>query len=184
MLFIKLILIATLAAIFYQDYRSRMVSAFLFPLAASLFGTLHFLHTDRYVFLISCGINMMFIAVILLILYLYTTLKLKKRFINTSFGIGDLWFFVAVGVGFPTVTFAILFVFSVLFALVLHLLFKQKTQSPALPGIENTYTFTDEKMNTNKHLKKSVPLAGYMSLFFALILSVSAFSNFPSLYLM
>lgn len=183
MLFIKIFLVVTLAVIFYQDYRSRMVSVFLFPAAALLFGTLHFLHTDRYVFLISCGINMAFVAIILLVLYLYTTIKLKKRFLNTSFGMGDLWFFIAISLGFPTVTFAILFVFSVLFSLVLHLFFKQKAQVPVIPDVKRMYTPADEPVNANKHLQKTVPLAGYMSLFFALVFSVSVFCNFPSLYL-
>lgn len=182
MLFIKVLLIAILAVIFYQDYSSRMVSRLLFPLAAVCFGVLHFMHADTRGFLLSTGTNMAFIAIVLLVLYLYSVLKLKTRFINGSFGMGDLWFFIAAGFGFPTVSFVVLFVFSVLFSLLLHLFLKQRIVVISVSQLKKQEVSSENK-EENHFSGETVPLAGYMSLFFALILTISVFCNFPSLYL-
>lgn len=171
MLFVKICLIAVLGIIFYQDYRSRAVSLFLFILAILLFGGLHFFLADRHIFRISIGINIAFISIILGILYLYSRFKLRSSFINGSFGAGDLFFFVAIALGFPPVTFVILFTFSIIFSLLLHV----------FPVPVKTAGHISGK-NAGES-QQTVPLAGYMSLFFILVFIYSLFSDSPSLYL-
>ncbi|MGS2765206.1 hypothetical protein [Sinomicrobium sp. M5D2P9] len=179
MLFVKICLIAVLGIIFYQDYRSRMVSLPLFILAILLFAGLHFFRADRYVFWISIGINLGFISIISGILYLYSRFKLRSAFINGSFGAGDLFFFVAIALGFPPVTFVVLFTFSIVFSLLLHI----------FPVPRNL--FKPVPVKTGEHIsgknpgepQQTVPLAGYMALFFIVVFIYSLFSDFPSLYL-
>lgn len=80
-------------------------------------------------------------------------------FINGSFGLGDLLFFYTVSIAFPSFTFSILFMSSVFFSFVIHLIFKNKLKD------------------------ETVPLAGYMALFFAIVFFTNIFFNPFHLYL-
>ena len=97
------------------------------------------------------------VLMILLVLQGYAKLKLKTN-LNTVFGLGDALFFLALCVSFPTVSFIIFFVFSLLFSLLLHFIFK------------------------NKAADKTVPLAGYMSLFFIGIYALDWLGFISNLY--
>ncbi|WP_299223275.1 hypothetical protein [uncultured Aquimarina sp.] len=97
---------------------------------------------------------------ILLVLYLYTLIRIKRPFFKEVFGIGDALFFLALAIAFPTITFIILFVFSLLFSLGIWLIAKNNT-----------------KYNT-------IPLAGYMSLFLILIFMGSWITHKINLYLL
>nr|WP_286943708.1 hypothetical protein [Allomuricauda sp.] len=84
---------------------------------------------------------------------------MKQKFLNHAFGLGDVLFLCAFAMGFPTVTFIILLVFSLLFSLivcsVLKLFFELDT----------------------------VPLAGLMGVFLIVTLLLSFHPDFPSLYI-
>ncbi|RNL88489.1 hypothetical protein ED312_08555 [Sinomicrobium pectinilyticum] len=179
MLFVKICLIAVLGVIFYQDYRSRAVSLFLFVLAILLLGGLHFFQADRPVFRISIGINLGLISIILGILYLYSRFKLRSAFINGSFGAGDLFFFIAVALGFPSVTFVVLFTFSIIFSLLLHSFPVSRNFFKPVP------VKTGEPVSGRNPTEpqQTVPLAGYMALFFIVVFTFSLFFDSPSLYL-
>ena len=101
--------------------------------------------------------NSLLISTIVIILYVYTKLIAKIKFLNHSFGLGDLLFFYAISLGFPTLTFIILFTFSILFSCLVYFLFKKN--------------------------KSTVPLAGYMSLFLLSTIIVSVFIDYPILYI-
>lgn len=156
---LKILLVCILLLIFFQDVKKQMVSWFLFPVTAVLFGILHFFSVNEYSFYIAVITNFLIILIVLSVLFLYSRFKLKEKFVNGSFGLGDLLFFLALCFAFPTLTFTILFVFSVLFSLVLHLFLKKK------------YKFT------------TVPLAGFMALFYAFILTAGSLFNLSPLYL-
>ena len=143
MLILKIILIASLCLIFYQDLKERQVYWFLFPLFATISAILFYNSTLPELFYISVGMNFIFISILLLIVFLYSKLKLKSNFSET-FGFGDVLLFVGLIFSFSTISFLILFVFSLLFALIIHLIIKQYSKL------------------------QSVPLAGYISLFFGL----------------
>ncbi|QLE02034.1 hypothetical protein HX109_10885 [Galbibacter sp. BG1] len=81
------------------------------------------------------------------------------KFINTTFGLGDVFILFVVAFGFPTYAFLILLSLAILFALACHFLLKAN------------YVF------------KTIPLAGYLSLFFACILIADFFPSFPDLYM-
>ncbi len=143
----------------YQDIKERTVYWFMFPLLALLLGLTHYLITNNLtVFIYYTLFNILLISLIILLLYLYTKLITKKKFLNYSFGMGDLLFFYALSFGFPSVTFIILFSSAIIFSTLLFFSLK------------------------NSMIKKTAPLAGFMGLFLAFIFCYSIFNNSPSLY--
>ncbi|WP_452596852.1 hypothetical protein [Pontimicrobium sp. MEBiC01747] len=78
---------------------------------------------------------------------------------KNTFGLGDVLLFIGLTLSFSTTSFIILFVFSLVFALVLHLFFKTKTKIA------------------------SVPLAGYLSLFFASVYVSHWLGAIPYIYI-
>lgn len=143
-----------------QDFRERAVSWILFPLLAGALSILHFESSAPEQFLVFIISNILLVSAIVLILFLYTRVILHKAFLNTSFGLGDLLFFYAFALGFPTFTFILLFVGAVLFSLLAFLVTKLSGDS------------------------KLVPLAGFMSLFLIAVILASLLPQTPSLYLL
>lgn len=142
MLVIKITLMLSLGIIYYQDVKEREVYWFLFPLLALCVGLLFFFKTLAELFLTSIIINLLFISILILSIYTYTVFKLKTKFQNV-FGLGDVLLFIAMTMSFSTISFIIIFCSALIFSLLLHLVTKNKNES--------------------------VPLAGYMSLFFGFI---------------
>jgi hypothetical protein len=141
MITIKILLMLSLVTIFYQDVKERQVYWFLFPLIAICSALLFFTNTLSELFLTAVILNTIFIVLLLMIVFMYSKFKLKK---NHTIGLGDVLFFVVAAFAFSTISFIVVFISSLIFSLVLHTLLNQ-----------------DKKSIT-------VPLAGYMSLFFGL----------------
>ncbi len=131
------------SAIFYQDIKERKIYWFLCPIVALLSGVLHYNNVLPELFYVSTIINIAFVSILLLMLFLYSKYKLKQK-LGAVFGLGDALLFVALSFAFSSVSFLILFVSSLIFSLMLHLVIKQKSKI------------------------KTVPLAGYISLFFGI----------------
>jgi len=146
---VKGILLIVLSIISFQDIKSREVYGFLFPLAGLCMTTLFYNATLIPIYSLNIGVNIGIILFILGIVYAYTTLKLKLNFWKEAFGLGDALFFIAFAIGFPIVSFLVLFVVALLFSLSLGVFFRLKT---------TIYT---------------VPLAGYMSVFLSIVFVVS-----------
>ncbi len=153
------LVLACCGAIAVQDFKERAVVWFLFPLLGILMCSMHLLQSNVRQLLLFAGANVLLITGILLILFLHTTYILRRKFINVSLGVGDILFFYAFALGFPTMTFIILFVGSVLFSLVLFVFLKRI------------------------HEVQTVPLAGLMSLFLMAVFVMERFPITPSLYL-
>ena len=128
-------------SILYQDIKERNVYWFLFLIVSSCAGYLYFTRTFFELFWRTSVMNLTVIGIIFLVLAGYSKFKLKVN-LKDVFGLGDAFLFIGLCVAFPVATFITFFVFSLLFSMLLHFLFKQKQQ------------------------ETSVPLAGYMSLFF------------------
>lgn len=137
----KIILIALFLLVFYQDIKERQVFWFLFPLIGLCCGYLYYAETLVELFISSILINAVFVFLLLFMVYLYSRYKLKTAFSN-SIGLGDILLFFGLAFTFSSVSFIVIFISALVFSLVLHLMVK-KPQS-------------------------TVPLAGYMSLFFGL----------------
>lgn len=130
----------------------------LFPLLGILMGALYYWHTIPQIYLTNTVINFAFVTLTIGILYIYCKLIAKEIFINQSFGMGDLFYFYAFALGFPTITFIVLFAFSLVFSLLIFLFLKKRL-----------------------HLK-TVPLAGLMALFLCSIFVWSFFLDSNQFY--
>jgi hypothetical protein len=143
MLILKTLLIASLGLIFYQDLKERQVYWFLFPVFGVCSALIFYKSTLPELFYVSIGMNFIFISILLLVIFLYSKLKLKSNF-KDAFGLGDVLLFIGLIFSFSTISFLVIFVFSLLFALIVHAFVKQQSKF------------------------QSVPLAGYISLFFGI----------------
>ncbi|TRW21031.1 general secretion pathway protein [Flavobacterium zepuense] len=150
---LKLSLIALLFVIFWQDSKERQVYWFLYTLVGVMAFALHARVIGTLPTFANSVINLILILLVVAISYVYVVLFKRKRFLNDSIGSGDLLLFLSLSMTFATVAFTLLFVFSLLFSLLLHMIFK------------------------NRQADKTVPLAGYMALFFAAVYSISFFTE-------
>ncbi len=144
MLVLKIITIVSLILIFYQDFKAREVYWFLFPVFGICSAILFYNSTLPALFYVSVGMNFICIFILLLVVFLYAKLKLKSAF-NEVFGLGDVLLFLGLIFSFSTISFLVIFVFSLVFSLMLHLIIKRYSKL------------------------QSVPLAGYISLFFGMV---------------
>ena len=156
-LILKIFLLLLLTAILYQDLKERMVYLVLFGLTAILLVYLHLQEITPSVIIFSSTLNLCVIAIVILVLSIYSKIRLKKP-LKETFGMGDGLFFIILALGFPTATFLVLFSFSLLFSYVLFLVLK--------PNL---------KINT-------VPLAGFQALFLVIVLLLSETVSFVELY--
>nr|WP_299338462.1 general secretion pathway protein [Allomuricauda sp.] len=148
-----------LVGISIQDFRDRLVYWILFPVLGILLVTVHSLCSPHiWVLGLNVLMNLLLIAAVLLLTYLYSKIFRKEPFVDHSLGLGDILFFVAMALGFPTVTFLVLFVCSLLFSLLSFMTFKERFKNP------------------------TVPLAGLMGVFLILVLGYSVFVDEPDLY--
>ncbi|WP_298760654.1 general secretion pathway protein [uncultured Psychroserpens sp.] len=157
MLIVKLILILLFAMIFFQDYKDRRVHWFLFPLVALCSGFLFYKSTLPELFLVSVALNTFFILFLLLVVTLYSKFVLKVN-VTETFGLGDAFLFISLIFSFSTVSFLVVFVFALFFSLIIHLILKKYSRC------------------------KTVPLAGYLSLFFGFSYLAFWFGITNSLY--
>lgn len=157
MVLIKTIIIIVFLVIFFQDYKNRLVYWFLFPLIAILSATIQFVKMGVISTAVNSLFNLFFIGIIILICYLYSKFKINRNF-SEVMGIGDILLFIGISFTFSIVSFLIVFVFSLVFALSLHLVLK------------------------NNNSDKTVPLAGYMSMFFGIVYLIDLLFDYPTLY--
>lgn len=155
-----LLLCFSLIFITYQDFKERKTYLINLLITLILISFYHYLNSySIHSYLYTILLNICFLAIIFLILYLYTIFKLKKSFLK-SIGLGDIFFFIILAVGFPTFTFLIIFSSSLVFSFILFIFLK--------PRLTN----------------KTVPLAGLQSLFLVIILLLNNIFEVLNLYAM
>ena len=137
----KITLTILFLVVLYQDTKERQVYWFLFPLIGICCGYLYYSQTLTELFIVSILINGLFVFVLLFVVYIYSRLKLKASIFN-SIGLGDILLFFGLVFTFSSVSFIIIFICALIFSLILHLFLKRNNST--------------------------VPLAGYISLFFGL----------------
>ncbi len=157
MIFIKIILAVSFLFVFLQDYKERLVYWFLFPIVGLSCALLFYNNTLPELFYNALKMNLAFTFIFISIISLYAKLKLKTSILKTI-GLGDLLLFFAVSLTFSTVSFIIIFICALIFSLVLHLVLSKNKKAI------------------------TVPLAGYMSLFFLAIYLVQWTSNLNIVY--
>jgi len=133
-----------LAAIVYQDFRYRAVSAYWFCGALALaIGYSVWLNgwVGTYT---NAGINVLLIAVQIIGVFIYFSLKNKKfvNIINQQLGVGDLLFYVIVAFSFSPVNFILFSLAAYVVILLIFMILKLAFE-----------------------YQKTIPLAGCLSLF-------------------
>lgn len=152
------IFFVNLVIVCYQDFKERAV--FLISMVVLLFtgAGIHYMKsTEVVIFFYTVAVNFVVVIILTLILFAYSKFKLKKK-ISETIGVGDLLFFIVLAVSFSTVSFLIIFSFSLFFSLILFLLLK-----PILK-------------------KDNIPLAGLQALFLVLFLAVNHVFKIVDLY--
>jgi hypothetical protein len=155
---VKALLIFTLFFVFYQDYKDRLVYWFLYPTVGILSLIIQIQEIPLFIAMTNVVVNLCLVFIIIAICYLYSKVKLKMHFTNQVFGIGDILFFIFISFSFSSISFIVLFVFALFFSLILHLFLN------------------------SKYKEKTLPLAGYMSLFFGAVYVLSFFMDCNFLY--
>lgn len=150
-----------IGGIVVQDFKDRAVYWVLFPLLGSLLFVINILKSsENEIVILSVLLNLLLVATILFLVFLYTKIVLKRKFIDYSLGLGDVLFFIAMALGFPTVTFLTLYVHALLFSFLFFLAIKKKLKEP------------------------TIPLAGLMGIYLIIVLGYSIFFDEPQLYLL
>lgn len=139
---IQFLLLLCFFCVFWQDFKERKVYWFLFLLIGMFCAYLNYQSTLPELFAIGSLINGLFILSLTTLVFLYSKFKLKTAFGN-AMGWGDVFLFFALIFSFSTVSFIVIFISSLIFSLITHLVIK-------------------------KEARETVPLAGYISLFFAM----------------
>ena len=166
---IKIILLISLLLILYQDIKQRQIWVILLPIFAVTGSLLFYYSTMTSFFLYSILINLALVGVLILINYLFAKFILKMSLFKEALGIGDVLFFIAFAMSFPTISFINFFVFSLLFSLVLQMMLK---------------LFSKEKKQITEDNFNTIPLAGYMSGFLIAIYSYHWLGFYQSIYLL
>lgn len=144
----------------FQDLKDREVSWVLFPFLAITLAVLHIHQVDMLPFATAILINSLLVSCILFTLWMATRFVFRKKFLNESFGLGDMLFFYVLAMGFPTLTFIYILVGSIAFSILGFVFMKLFLKST------------------------TVPLAGLMGFFLIAVLTISLFPGSPSLYAM
>ena len=153
---LNIVMIVLLIWIFYEDLKNREITTYVMIGLLFIGGFLNFREHIFKIFLISTVINILVISWVVFILWLYAKFELKSNLFKV-FGIGDVLFFIFMGVSFPTSTFLVIFSCSLIFSLMISLTFRKK-------------------------LTKMVPLAGMQALFLVLIVGINLIFELVNLY--
>ncbi len=151
--------ISFLLLIAYQDLKSYTVSWIIFPVLIIVMLASGLRQIEFKTLLINAISNLGIVAVQLVLLSAYFSIK-EKRFINiinTKIGLGDVLFFIAICMAFSTLNFILFLFVSLVFSLMLAILLNQKTR-----------------------LQSRIPLAGYMSISYIIFMMIQILTKFDA----
>lgn len=134
-----MILLGILAVCVFQDLKHRGIHLLVFPIFLSVSLFLNFKMNWGWK---DVWISSLFLTIVLIILFIYISLKNKKlvNIFQSHLGFGDVLFLICIIPLFSLRNFILFFIAGMIFSMVMHFLF-QKFQ---------------------KH--KTIPLAGYLSI--------------------
>lgn len=149
----NIILIILLVGISYQDIRSRQIHIFLLSLLLLITVILNYLTKDiNYIDTIKI---IGFVLINITGLFVYYSIKFRQLInpIDKFLGLGDIIFLIAVSPLFTLNKFILFFVTGLLFSLFTHLIIKNFSE------------------------KKTIPLAGYLSIYLLVFMGVTIVSG-------
>ena len=146
-------ILASLAAVIYQDLRYRHINVLL-PIAIYLLGFWMASQSSSIILQVS-AINSLFLLITFGGMVGYMSIKsrhLRNPF-KHYFGLGDLLFLIAITPIFTIHRYITFFIFSLIFSIIVHFAFAKKKDS-------------------------TIPLAGHVSLCTIIALSIDLFSSY------
>jgi hypothetical protein len=134
--------IGLLGFIFYQDLKYKAVTWLLFPIVAMVFLGYNLYSNNFNYVLLNSSLNVGFIAIQLLLLSLYFSIKSKKivNIAQQNLGWGDILFLLVVCLLLPPNTFFLYYITSliiiVLKEIVTRMIFKKYSDKIPLAGLQ------------------------------------------------
>lgn len=153
-----ILLIVILLIITYQDLKSRAISWWTIPLLLSSIIYIRLAEQSWELLLVEGGINLTFLVVQYVLISVYFSLK-HRRILNiadTFLGWGDILFLITLAFLFPTISFIVFYLSSIIVVLVGFVFYKQL-------------------INTSI---KTIPLAGGQAIYLTLFLFFSKVFDF------
>jgi len=146
---INIIVILVLLVVVFQDLKYRAIHVIL-PILLFVGAIARFLILEHAIS--ELLFTVVFLVLVLLGLFIYTSIKSKKIInpIDSSIGLGDIVFFIVIIPLFFSTTYIFFFSTGMLFTIACHLLF-------------------------TKNKEAHVPLAGYLSIYLILLFIVDFF---------
>jgi len=126
MLWLKLLIIMTLTAIAFEDFRFRRVRL-IFYLMLFVFVSVYRIRTEALesIFLFLC-LNLTYLALLLFVCACYVNLKTGSfKGLGGYIGVGDILFLIALAGWFELIQYILFNVISFVVALVTHTVFKR-----------------------------------------------------------
>lgn len=146
MILIWIAILFSILGIIIQDFRSRMVYIFWFPVLIVSFLTIHFQNELPFPILKkSILYNLLFLVVQFLLVTAYFSLK-EKNWINITrdlLGLGDVFFIVSVAFYFSFINFFLFYLSSLIYAIIAWTLWllitKKKDMRIPLAGLQGVF---------------------------------------------
>ncbi len=161
-LLLTILILFDFLMIAYQDFKSKLVSWFLFPIAFILLALYNISIVNLYTLLTFFLLNIIIIAFLILVLIVYFFIKNKKfiNIFNEYIGLGDILLFVILGIAFSPMNFIIFMVLSLTITLIIFAV----------------------RFFINKNVNRYIPLAGLFSIYFSLIFTCNTIFNKPEMF--
>lgn len=151
LLAINIIFIISLFFVVYQDIKHRAMHIIL-PIILFAIGIAQFLFMKHDILELIMTIS--FLTFVFLGLFIYMSVKSKKIInpIDSSIGLGDIVFFIAITPFFFSTTYIIFFTTGMIFSILCHFVF-------------------------NRRKELHVPLAGYLSIYLLLFIALNYYTT-------
>ena len=121
-----------LALLALQDFKYRGISWYLLPLLfiSLLMQALTSNSFQNIVFWFALNLLFVFLQMVLLLIYFGVKEKRFVNIINTKIGIGDILFFIVIGVSFSNINFIFFYLLGLLFTLLAVLVYYLISRKP------------------------------------------------------
>ncbi len=130
---IYIVTLALLVAIVYQDFKERLVSAYLLVALAVVLGLLSLQYVQVQQWVYHVAINMAFILLQGLILVLYFRFVRGVKDLGALMGLGDIIFIGAMALFFAPVPFILFYLISLVVTLMGALIMALPKQNKTIP---------------------------------------------------
>ncbi len=144
-----------LAIIIYQDFKFNAVSWYIFPMLmiASFFYGRSMAVTPLYYYYILINFGIILIQILILTLYYLVRDKKVQLIAGTKIGLGDILFFVVLGLIFSPIWFILFLTTGMIITVLVHLI----------------------RTGKEKKAYRKIPLAGYLALIYLVFFILNNF---------